>query len=605
MAALIQRDLSQEFVVEEADFRKETIYFVVVDRFFSGSVDNDEVGRAGLFDPSQQNWGSYWGGDLEGLIAKADYLKALGVTALWLSPLFEQVDDKLHEYAPMHGYWTRDFKRLNPHFIDVGDDTSVHRSTTLRRLVETMHARGIKLILDVVCNHSSPEINGSKGVVLDDGQPLADFNNDANNFYHHYPSITDWNDEFQLIHFEMMGLATFNESNPDYRRYIKSAICSWLDVGFDALRIDTVKHMPVWFWQEFVTDIQAHKPSTFIFGEYGFGNPKEPRTVEYANHSGMSILDFGLCDAIREAFTNSQRGFCSVQDVLAQDIVYDRANELVTFFDNHDMPRFLSICPDQSKLELATVLLLTLRGIPCLFYGTEQYLVNSTNGGADPYNRPMMTSWDVDGALVGLIRILSTLRQENRALAYGSQRQHWINPSTYVFSRRYRDNRVLVMLNQGDERSLSLPQCDLPDGLHRCLLTGETVQVNNGSIDDVCLKPMARRVFSVVGESVEAPVVLKVAVNGYVTHPGERIVLTGDCPELGEWDLTASVELEYINGDCWFAEVPFIGSLGQCIRFKAVVLRDGGAPVYENVLHRHYTLPMQGRLKLNLNWSRL
>ena len=93
-----------------------------------------------------------------------------------------------------------------------------------------------------------------------------------------------------------MGLATFNESNPDYRRYIKSAICSWLDVGFDALRVDTVKHMPVWFWQEFVTDIQAHKPSAFIFGEYGFGNPKEPRTVEYANHSGMSILDVGRCD---------------------------------------------------------------------------------------------------------------------------------------------------------------------------------------------------------------------------------------------------------------------------------------------------------------------
>ena len=155
------------------------------------------------------------------------------------------------------------------------------------------------------------------------------------------------------------------------------------------------------------------------------------------------------------------------------------------------------------------MLLLTLPGIPCLFYGTEQYLVNSTNGGADPYNRPRMTSWGLDGALVSLIRILSTLRQESRALAYGSQRQHWINPSTYVFSRRYRDNRVLVMLNQGDERSLSLPLCDLPDGLHRCLLTGETVQVINGSIDDVSLKPMARRVFSVDGESVEAPVVLK------------------------------------------------------------------------------------------------
>ena len=171
----------------------------------------------------------------------------------------------------------------------------------------------------------------------------------------------------------------------------------------------------------------------------------------------------------------------------------------MTFFDNHDMTRFLSICPDHGRLELATVLLLTLRGIPCLFYGTEQYLVNSTNGGADPYNRPMMTSWDVDGVLVGLIRILTALRQENRALAYGSHRQHWINPATYVFSRRYRDNRVLVMLNQGEPLTLGIPQCDLPDGLHRCLLTGETVQVTNGSIDEIRLEPMARRVFSVSG----------------------------------------------------------------------------------------------------------
>ena len=82
-------------------------------------------------------------------------------------------------------------------------------------------------------------------------------------------------------------------------------------------------------------------------------------------------------------------------------------------------------------------------------------------------------------------------------------------------------------------------------------------------------------------------------------------MLTGDCPELGEWDLAASVELEYINGDCWFAEVPFSRSIGRSIRYKAVVLGDGGPPVYENVLHRHYTLPLQGRLKLNLNWSRL
>ena len=167
----------------------------------------------------------------------------------------------------MHGYWTRDFKRLNPRFLKAGESTRLVESSTLKRLVDACHAAGIKVVLDIVCNHSSPDINGSKGVVLDDGKPLADFNNDANNFYYHEGEITDWEDEYQLIHLEMMGLATFNEKNIVYRNYIKSAIKSWLDAGVDALRVDTLKHMPIWFWQEFTTEMKSHKPGLFMFGD--------------------------------------------------------------------------------------------------------------------------------------------------------------------------------------------------------------------------------------------------------------------------------------------------------------------------------------------------
>jgi cyclomaltodextrin glucanotransferase len=155
------------------EFRKETIYFIVIDRFFNSCPGNDRVGRDGLFDPSRRQWGHYWGGDLRGVIEKAAYLQALGVSAIWLSPLFEQVDDLVGGHAPMHGYWTRDFKRINPHFIAPDDSNSLDRSRTLRQLVDTFHGLGIRLILDIVCNHSSPEINGGKGVVTDDGEPLA------------------------------------------------------------------------------------------------------------------------------------------------------------------------------------------------------------------------------------------------------------------------------------------------------------------------------------------------------------------------------------------------------------------------------------------------
>ncbi|MBD2549841.1 hypothetical protein H6G65_09635 [Microcystis elabens FACHB-917] len=90
----------------------------------------------------------------------------------------------------------------------------------MHRLIEALYEGGIKIILDIVCNHSSPELNGSKGVVTDDGAPLADFHDDGKNFYHHYPEIMDWEDEFQLIHHEMLGLATFNEQSIDFRNYV-------------------------------------------------------------------------------------------------------------------------------------------------------------------------------------------------------------------------------------------------------------------------------------------------------------------------------------------------------------------------------------------------
>ena len=224
--------------ITEREFREEVIYFLIVDRFYDATSDEEERqgvwdrgSKQGLYDKTWTQWGKYWGGNLRGIIEKIPYLKQLGITAVWLSPLFEQVDDMQFDRAPMHGYWTKDFKRINPRFLPTDEPNSLHNSSTLCQLVDALHANDIKLVLDVVCNHSSPDVNGSKGVVFDDGNLLCDFNNDVSGFYHHNAEITDWEDEYQLINGEMCGLATFNERNPEYRKYIKSAIIEWLDVG--------------------------------------------------------------------------------------------------------------------------------------------------------------------------------------------------------------------------------------------------------------------------------------------------------------------------------------------------------------------------------------
>ena len=597
--------------INEAEFRQEFIYFIIVDRFHDGTADEEEREgvwdrgeRAGLLDKTWMEWGKYWGGNLQGIIDQIDYLKSLGVTAVWLSPLFEQVDDMQFDRAPMHGYWTRDFKRINPRFLRQGDSSSLNRSQTLRDLVDALHAAGIKLILDVVCNHSSPDINGSKGVVLDDGKPLADYYNDHNNFYYHYPEITDWEDEFQLIHYEMCGLATFNEKNIEYRNYIKAAIKEWIDVGVDALRVDTLKHMPLWFWQEFCTDIKRHKPDVFLFGEYGFSKPWDQRSVNYANHSGMSILDFGLCDGIRHAFSGEEAGgFSLIERVLAMDEVYKRANELVTFIDNHDMPRFLSVVNDERKLGLALVLLMTLRGIPCLFYGTEQALNNNTDGGHDPYNRPMMETWDEQSPLFSLVQKLVALRRSNHALTMGCHQQRFVSENLYAYSRHYRDSHALVVVNQGETTSVSLTQTGLPDGLYQCQIGGDTVSIIDGGIHSLTMLGHSAKVLSLPGQRVSGPVVAVIQLNGYRTQPGQNLAIVGSSPELGSWDHGKCYGMEYVNANTWIAEVPFDVSAGQAVHYKFMVRQQQSGPILENIVSRWIVLPQRGRIKIDCNWN--
>lgn len=601
-----QTDADFEFLFARSiEFRQETIYFVIVDRFFDGDPNNNPGAHPELYDPSRQGWGKYWGGDLQGIIDKLDYLKGMGVTAIWVSPLFEQVEGlMLDKYAAMHGYWTKDFKRINPRFLRPDENNSLRDCTVFDRLISEMHKRGMKLILDIVCNHSSPDVNGHKGELYDDGTLIADFYNDQNNWYYHNPEITDWEDEYQLLYYEMAGLATFNDTNPDYRNYIKSAIKQWLDRGVDALRVDTVKHMPLWFWQEFNGDIRTHKPSVFIFGEWGFSKPWDKGSVQFSNKSGMSILDFALCEGIRAAIAQGKEGgFHLIQDIFDLDYLYNTATELITFIDNHDMPRFLSLNSDHQLLRLALNLIMTARGIPCIYYGTEQYLHNDTNGGQDPYNRPMMDQWDTSTQLYREMLLLSKLRRLNPSISLGSQLQKYITPDVYCYVRRYRDSRCFVAMNKGGRIKINVESTDLEDGEYICLLTKRQFEIKNGSLFDLELGEKEMIVLNYIGEKVTGKTVVRAQVNGISTKPGEKVVVIGDCPELGNWDINRAYPLEYINSNTWFGEIPFNESAGQAISYKYALLRDNQTPVRENIVSRRWVLAPQGIVKWQDIWA--
>lgn len=603
-------EIDLEFLyTRDVEFRQETIYFIVVDRFHDGDPDNSEGPNPELYDLEQQDWGKYWGGDLQGIIDKLDYLKNMGVTALWLTPLFEQVEALFVEQAAIHGYWTKDFKRLNPRFIGKDENPSLNqtqetRNTTFDRLIEELHGRKMKLILDIVCNHSNPDFSGKKGELYDDGVKIADFNDDKNNWYHHYGEVTNWEDEWQVQNCELSGLATFNENNNEYRQYIKSAIKQWLDRGVDALRVDTVKHMPIWFWQEFTGDMYLHRPDVFIFGEWIYSNANDDRSVEFANESGMSILDFGLCVAIRAALAQGAAGgFHEIQKVFDLDHHYKGATELITFIDNHDMPRFQSFNSDPAMLRVAIALIMTCRGIPCVYYGTEQYLHEDTNGGNDPYNRPMMEKWDQDSEIYRIIRLLSGLRRLNPAVALGGQWQRYITPDVYAFERRYRESVCFVVLNRGGATKIAELTTDLPDGEHTCVVTRRKFEVVDRKLYNLELEDRDVIVLSHVGERVKGQTIVRAQLNGVQTQPGETIVVVGDCPELGNWDVSKAYPLEYINSNTWFGEIPFNESAGKLISYKYALWREGQAPLRENIVPRRWVIASEGTVKWRDVWS--
>ncbi|MCC3444413.1 MAG: alpha amylase C-terminal domain-containing protein, partial [Microcoleus sp. PH2017_03_ELD_O_A] len=437
----------------------------------------------------------------------------------------------------------------------------------------------------------------------DDGVKIADFNDDKDNWYHHYGEVQNWEDEWQVQNCELSGLATFNENNIAYRSYIKSAIKQWLDRGVDALRVDTVKHMPIWFWQEFTADILTHRPDVFIFGEWIYSDPRNDLSVEFVNESGMTILDFGLCVAIREVLgQGAEAGFQLIQDVLNLDHRYYGATELITFIDNHDMPRFQSLNADRQMLRLAINLIMTSRGIPCLYYGTEQYLHDDTEGGNDPYNRPMMEKWDTDSPIYRDVRLLSGLRRLNPAISMGSQWQKYLTADVYCYVRRYRDSVVFVAMNRGDSVTVEAVDTELPDGEHTEVLSRRKFEVKDGMLYNLELGDREVMIFSRVGERVKGKTIVRAQLNSVKSQPGERIVVVGDCPELGNWDISKAYPLEYINTNTWFGEIPFNESAGKLISYKYALLREGRSPLRENLVCRRWVLASEGTVKWRDKW---
>jgi glycosidase len=475
-----------------ADFKREVIYQIITDRFFDGSSSNNNPSQSsGLYDATKTNWRLYWGGDLAGIQQKMSYLAGLGVTAIWISPPVDNLNTNIPDgsgnpTAAYHGYQARDFKRIEEHF-----GNSSNTWTEFDNLVSAAHSSGIKVIVDFAPNHSTQDNAGEYGALYDNGTFLGNFTSDTNGYFHHNPNISGsgWDDRYQVEYYTLFDLADLNQENATIDSYLKAAAQLLQQHGVDGFRIDAVKHVN-WGWEySFANSIYTYGDS-FLFGEWYQGNTSDPLyhdSYKFANKSGISLLDFPLNTAIRNVF-GSNTNFSDIDSVISTEgSNFTWKEDLVTFIDNHDMSRFLSLNNNNNRLHEALAFILTSRGIPCIYYGTEQYLHNDTGGGTDPYNRPMMVNFSTTTTAYQLVSSLSSLRRNNLAVGYGSMGQRWINNDVYIYERKFFGNVVLVAINKNETTGYSISglNTSLPAGSYSDymsgLLGGSSITVSTGS----------------------------------------------------------------------------------------------------------------------------
>ncbi len=456
--------------VTSADF----IYLIMPDRFANGDPTNDKF--ADMLDTQADPKNPYLrhGGDFKGIIDRLDYLKDLGVTALWLTPVIDN-DEALKKEGPdrsqagYHGY----------HFTDhYAIDKRFGGNVGYIELAAALHKRGMKLVQDAVYNHISDDHWTFKD------QPMK-------NWVNVWPTYTGSTHKEQSL-YDPHGAAAdkknlldgwftpflpdLNQRNPFVANFlIQHAVWSTEMFSLDAWRIDTYKYNDLAFLNRCNQALMDEYPKIHLFGESVVNNPVGQaffvkNTVGFPFKSNQpGALDFVLYNAFNDALNQKydwDSGVNRIHQVLAQDDVYADPTKLVTFLENHDTDRFLSVIGDDlDKYKIGVTWLLTTRGIPHWYYGTE-ILMKGTKNPTDAEVRK-----DFPGGFPGdkenkfetagrnnreneafqYVRKLATYRRDNPVLHTGNLMQFMPQENTYVYFRYDGSKTVLVATNTGDK----------------------------------------------------------------------------------------------------------------------------------------------------------
>jgi glycosidase len=358
----------------------DAIYLVFPDRFINGNTDNDAFAYLNEKQADRNGLKSRHGGDLQGLQKGLDYIKDLGFTSIWINPVLENNQP----YESYHGYAATDLYKIDPRFGS---------NELYKQLVNDIHAKDMKVIWDVVYNHW-----GNANWMFVD---LPD-----SNWVHWYPNFTRTSYRAETLmdpyasqsDKKQMTDGWFDHHMPDLNQqntllatYLIQNSIWWIEyAGIDAFRIDTYAYPDQLFMKKLNEAIMKEYSNFFIFGEtWVQGSPiqawftkNNPENRDYSS-SLHGVTDFQLFYAITKGLNENfgwEEGFRRIELTLAQDILYENAYNNVTHLDNHDLSRFYSaINEDFNKWKMGIALLLTLRGIPQVYYGTEILMKNYAN----------------------------------------------------------------------------------------------------------------------------------------------------------------------------------------------------------------------------------
>lgn len=387
------------------------VALVMVDRFANGDPANDLPGTR-VADPV-----AFAGGDLAGVRQHLDHLRAMGITTVWLTPIFEMQTEPFAGHGAFHGYWVTDLGNLAPQFGGERD---------LGLLRDELHRRGMALWLDVVWNHVGY---------------TAALRREHPGWFHQRGTIRDWNDPIDLENGEVHGLPDLDQANPEVFSYLLENTTRWLPYA-DGLRVDAVRHMPLDAQARLVDALRRRADAPLrVVGEVFDGDPTRLETARIQAHFD-GVFDFPMHYALVDV---ACRGASPAHLAALLTSGETPAENLYTFLDNHDTPRITAECHgDRARVADAYRLLAHIRGTPVIPWASEA----APDGATEPDNRPMM-DWKAPMPLLEPIRTALAERKQHPALVNGDTRIAYLDARVVVFTRGNDQETVYVAWNSG------------------------------------------------------------------------------------------------------------------------------------------------------------